>query len=155
MFDDFESDISILWCPMTLSSVGSKFKSLFKIQKSFKSWQWISKSHGENPALDYTFPVHVLYITLILHLINIRASSPGQGTFWFTLTGWRWTKLQLGRTPKFTQVGQTINLSFTYYRRDSMSSGFLSSKLYVPSDDFTNRSGNVRDCPASDCFKFS
>ena len=27
----------------------------------------ISEPHGENPALDYTFPVHFLDITLILH----------------------------------------------------------------------------------------
>jgi hypothetical protein len=41
-------------------------------EKLFESWQWISEPHGENPALDYTFPVHFLYITPIIHLTYER-----------------------------------------------------------------------------------
>jgi hypothetical protein len=42
------------------------------LQKSFESWQLVSKPHGEN--FDNTFPVHFLYIPLIL-----QASSPVLG----------------------------------------------------------------------------
>ena len=97
MFDEFGSDICIVMSdgyPMSLSSVwlGNMYECRHKlISAQFGNW----KSHlnlgnefpnptvkiGENPALDYTFPVHFLYIyTLILHL-TYETLVQDQGTF--------------------------------------------------------------------------
>jgi hypothetical protein len=91
-------------CPMTLSSdwLGNK---------SFESWQWISERHGENPALDYTFPVHFLCITLILHLTNEPLVLDYSVHF-----DWRWKKLQLGRTPLHS--GRTNKKSQFHFGRE-------------------------------------
>jgi hypothetical protein len=64
---------------MTLSSVwlGNKYACRHKLI-SAQFGILAMNFHGEKPALDYTFPVHFSYITLLLH-INIRASSPGLG----------------------------------------------------------------------------
>ena len=68
---------------------------------------------------------------------NIRASSPGPG-YILIYVGQSYSSVGHLSTSK---VGQTINLSFTN-RSDIMSGSFLST-----SDNFTNRTDNVRDRP--------
>ena len=81
IFDDFDfgSDICIVisdGCPTTLSSVGlgNTYECRHKLisaQLGKVIWILAMKFPNptvKNPALDYIFPVHFLYITLILHL---------------------------------------------------------------------------------------
>jgi hypothetical protein len=89
MFDDFEfgSDMCIVMSVW----LGNKCES---------------EPHGENPALDYTFPV-LLFIHYSGSPFNIRASSPGLGYILIYIEqSYSYFELQ------FTRVGQTINLSF-------------------------------------------
>jgi hypothetical protein len=105
----------VFWCPtddfefssFEFSSVQFRHKLIYQhnLEKSFESWQWISKPQGKKPALVYTFPVHFLYIT---HLPWFSVKSPG---LWNILFDVGQSYSSFGH--QFTRLGQTVNLSFT------------------------------------------